>query len=314
MVNVYIVHSGKDYEYVKNKVEPYLTGKINESGHVINGENNANILTLKSGIPSRWKKQALKQIKMAKMVIVLIGADSCNKTETMGWKVHKAFKLNKQIFVLNPQKYTIPDFLSQLDQFSKQKRLIAEQRTIKEIKERIDNFAHGYYRIFSQFYEEMQEEERISYKSALLDQYKMFQKSSEDLVSRRQSVNSFYISVSSTMVALMGLAMGVIQSNMKIYIMLFMCAVAIILGISWLNILDSYGTLNSAKMKVINLIEEQLPMVLYDAEWRVMSDKLNSKRYVSFTESEKRIPKIFMAIHTSIIAVILIYSLSNLFF
>ena len=314
MVNVYIVHSGKDYEYVKNKIEPYLTGKIDESGHAINGENNANILTLKSGIPSRWKKQAIKQIKMAQMVIVLIGADSLSKTETMGWEVHKAFKLNKQIFVLNPQKYAIPDFLSQLDQFSKQKRLIAEQQTIKEIKERIDNFAHGYYRIFSQFYEKMQEEERISYKSALLDQYKMFQKSSEDLVSRRQSVNSFYISVSSTMVALMGLVMGIIQSDMKIYIMLFMCAIAIILDMSWLNILDSYGTLNSAKMKVINLIEEQLPMVLYEAEWRIMSDKLNSRRYVSFTESEKRIPKIFMVIHTSIIALTSIYSLLKLFF
>ena len=309
MVNVYIVHSGKDYEYVKNKIEPYLTGKIDENGHAINGENNANILTLKSGIPSRWKKQALKQIKMAQIVIVLIGADSFYKTETMGWEVYKAFKLNKQIFVLNPQKYTIPDFLSQLDQFSQEKRLIAEQQTIKEVKERIDNFAHGYYRIFSRFYEEMQEEERTSYKSALLDQYKMFQKSSEDLVSRRQSVNSFYISVSSTMVALMGLTMGVIQSQTKIYIMLFMCVVAIILDISWLNILDSYGTLNSAKMKVINLIEEQLPMVLYEAEWRVMSDKLNSKRYVSFTESEKRIPKIFMIIHTSIIVIILVHVL-----
>ena len=80
-----------------------------------------------------------------------------------------------------------------------------------------------------------------------------------------------------------------------------MCAAGIILDISWINILEAYGTLNSAKLKVINLLEEQLPIALYDAEWRIMSDKLNNKKYVSFTDSEKRIPKLFMAIYCLII-------------
>ena len=68
------------------------------------------------------------------------------------------------------------------------------------------------------------------------------------------------------------------------------------------NILDAYGTLNAAKMKVLNLLEEQLPIALYDTEWRIMSDKLNNKKYVSFTDSEKRIPKLFMAIYFLIMA------------
>lgn len=45
------------------------------------------------------------------------------------------------------------------------------------------------------------------------------------------------------------------------------------------------------------MLEERLPARLYENEWAVMSDKLNNKKYVSFTDSEKRIPKLFLAIY-----------------
>ena len=83
--------------------------------------------------------------------------------------------------------------------------------------------------------------------------------------------------------------------------------------ISWIGILDAYGTLNAAKMKVIHLIEEQLPVALYDVEWRVMSDKLNNKKYVSFTNREKRIPRIFACVYVCIILIIGIYLLTTWF-
>ena len=54
-------------------------------------------------------------------------------------------------------------------------------------------------------------------------------------------------------------------------------------------------------MKVISLMEKQLPINVYDVEWKVMSDKLNKKKYMSFTESEKRIPIIFIFIYLLII-------------
>ena len=103
------------------------------------------------------------------------------------------------------------------------------------------------------------------------------------------------------MVALMGVILGLVEAPTKLYVVFFMCIVGIILDISWLNILEAYGTLNASKMKVIRLMEEQLPITLYDAEWRVMSDKLNNKKYVSFTDSEKRIPRIFSLVYGVII-------------
>ncbi len=311
MVDVFIIHSGKDYDYVKTKIEPYLRGEIDEKGEPGKGDGNANILTMRSGVKYDWKKEAVKQIKMAQVVIIVLGEDThdSSKAETMGWEAKQALKFNKQLMIVNRGEYKIPDYLYVTDRFTKQRRPVAKQYSLDSVKERIDNYSKGYYNIFSNKYETMQLEEKKKHNGELLDQYKMFQKSSEDLVARRQSVNSFYISVNSAMVALVGVVMGLVEMPAKVYVMVFMCIVGIILDISWINILESYGMLNSAKMKVIGLIEEQLPVLLYDAEWRVMSDKLNNKKYVSFTDSEKRIPKIFAFIYLTVITMAAVYGL-----
>ena len=316
MVNIFIVHSGKDYDYVKETVEPSLLGideDLDENSVMIG---NANILTMKSGTNYNWKKEARKVLKIAQVVLVVVGEDSCDpsKKKTMGWEILRANKYHKQIMILNPKNLKLPDFLYTTDHFTGQRRLVADQMTLEQIKERIDNYANGYYDIFSKKYSRMDDEEKGAHKNEILDQYKMFQKSSEDLVARRQSVNSFYISVNSALVALVGVVMGVVEMPAKLYVIAFMCITGIILDISWVNILDSYGTLNAAKMKVIRLLEEQLPIELYDAEWRIMSDKLNNKKYVSFTNSEKRIPRIFSIVYIVIIIAIIIFLLLNYVF
>jgi len=313
MVDIFIVHSGTDYDRVQTFIAPYLEGKIDLKGEQKkpNGDGNANILTLKSGKESDWKKDTLKIIKMAQMVLVVIGEDSADekKKKTMGWEVQQALKYNKQLMVINLGDYALPEYLNVVDRFTKQKRPVAEPKSLQEVKMRIDNYAKGYYNIFSDKYETMQLDERKTHSGELLDQYKLFQKTSEDLVARRQTVNSFYISVNGAMVTLVGVVMGIVEMPAKIYVLVFMCIVGIILDMSWISILESYGMLNSAKMKVIRLLEEQLPVLLYDSEWKVMSDKLNNKKYISFTDSEKRIPKIFAFIYFTVLFISLIYGL-----
>ena len=142
----------------------------------------------------------------------------------------------------------------------------------------------------------------------------MFQKTSEDLVARRQNVNSFYLTVNSALTALVGIVLGVVGGSTKLIVVAFMCVAGMILDVSWINILGAYGTLNAAKLKVIRILEEQLPVTLYDAEWMIMSDKLNNKKYVSFTDSEKRIPKLFMALYVLILAGISVFSICNFVF
>ena len=285
MINVFMIHSGKDYEMVKDVIEPYLRGTDGEDPGAYA---NCNILTLESGVESSWKKDAMNKIKMSHAVIFIIGEDAAkpSKKETMGWEFERAVKYNKLIMLYNPGNYEIPDYLMITDRFTKQKRLVAPVMTLEEIKQRIDDYVNGYYPIFSSGYEDLPSENRSQRKGELVDQYKMFQKTSEDLV-----------------------AFGVFDDSVKLIVAAFMCVAGVILDISWINILEAYGTLNAAKMKVIKLLEEQLPVMLYDAEWRIMSDKLNNKKYVSFTDSEKRIPKLFLCLYALILVGIIVFTI-----
>ncbi len=79
-------------------------------------------------------------------------------------------------------------------------------------------------------------------------------------------------------------------SSIFFFLGVFLCT-------AWMNILTSYGDLNSSKMKIISQIEKRLPANLYDAEWEALSDKLKRKKYVSFTQSEKSTPKLFIVLY-----------------
>lgn len=305
MVDVFVIHSGKDYTYVKENVEPYLCGKKDAAGNPIQEICHANILTLESGVKNNWKKDAVKKIKYAQMVLVIIGEDASQpcKSDTMGWEVREALRFNKHIVLHNIMDYPLPGYLYMMDRFTKQRVPVADLMPLSAIKERIDNYAKGYYPIFSSHYAGLEQSEQSKHAGELLAQYEMFQRSSEDLVARRQSVNSFYISANSAIVSLQGAVIGLVDDPAKFYVVLFMCLTGIILDISWISLLDAYGTLNGAKMKIISLIENELPVKLYDTEWMVMSDKLNNKKYRSFTDSEKRIPKIFILVFSIVILV-----------
>ena len=268
-------------------------------------------MSLKSGVRSSWKSEAKKKIKAAQLIIVVLGKDTndSQKEKTMGWEVEKAVRYNKQIVIYNTGKYALPKFMYRKNQFTSLDQPIAKQMSLEEIKKRIDDYENGYYDIFSSDYSQLPPDQKPVHDHELIEQYKMFQKSSEDLVSRRQSVNSFYITVNSAIVALTGVVMGLIEMPVKLLVALFMCLSGSILAISWMKILEAYGTLNAAKMKVICLIEKKLPVALYDVEWQVMSDKLNNKKYVSFTKREKRIPVIFLILYAIVIAFVLVFLL-----
>ncbi len=311
MVDVFIIHSGKDYKFVKENLEPFLMGEKDIYGNSLNSVGYSNILTLQSGENKNWKQDALSKIKKAQAVIVVVGEDACeaSKNKTMGWEVRQAVKYNKLIMIYNLDKYSLPNFLKYKDRFTGQNVMIAQQLTLDKIKTRIDDYAKGHYDIFSSKYKKLDEDERLQLKPEILEQYIMYQQTSEELIARRQNVNSFYLTVNSALVTLVGLILSVVDFPANMIVILFMSVIGIILDISWVNLLDAYGILNSAKMKVINLLEEQLPIILYDVEWQIMSDKLNNKKYVSFTDSEKRIPKIFTVIYITIIVLVIMFLL-----
>lgn len=281
-MNVFVIHSGKDRPEIEKKLS-----SIKQKCHSFNP------LALKNG-NAFWKIDARKKIKKAQMVIFFVG-ESSHTSKNIDWELCTAIKFQKPIYIIRlNDDFKINTVLEIEDSFSEQTTLYGKLLDFDDISDLIKKYESGDYKVFNQ--EINSENEKI-----LLEQYKVFLQTSEDLVTRRQSVNNFYISINSALIGAFGIlwtsdVLPVYKFVMGVLISL----VGVILCASWIKLLVSYGNLNSSKMKIISYIEKQLPASLYDAEWAALSDKLNKRKYISFTNSEKRVPVLFIVLYICI--------------
>ena len=293
-MNIFIVHSGCDKDAVE-KVKADLQEK----------ESRAKVLVIGNG-EKLWKRAAKSLIKQAQMVLFVVGERS-HLSKNIDWELKRALKHNKFIMCYKLDKsYKVNKCLTGKDIFSNNKEtlLAYEADSVDQIAEKVRKYENSEYDVFNGDINEMK-------RSELLEQYKIFLATSESLVSRRQTVNSFYLSANTALITIMG-GLAAVFDNIGERAVLFVLTgvVGIVLSVSWSRILSAYGTLNGSKMKVISIIEKNLPASLYDAEWMVMSDKLNSKKYISFTDSEKRTPKAFVIFYIILIIAAIIVEIS----
>lgn len=81
---------------------------------------------------------------------------------------------------------------------------------------------------------------------------------------RRVIANSFFASINTGLIALLG------SKNFPWYVAL----AGVVLSLVWWALLKSYRDLNSAKFKVINAMEERLPVQIFTDEWaKLKGDK-----------------------------------------
>ena len=327
-MKVFIIHSGID----KPVAELYKT--------LISKETESEVLVLNNGGPL-WKRDASKLIKQANIALFLVGSSS-HKSPNIGWEIKRCIKFNKPVYFLNlksvhealdgnyennednlkkllsvisnkEDKYEDHPSLKEMNKFTKEfqfRFLVKEINNISELITRITRYNNNEYDLFNVSVEQMNEDE-------LIEQYKIYLGTSESLINRRQNVSSFYISVNAAIISILTLVSPFITNIVSNAIAIIVVSLfGIILDIAWMRILDSYAILNSSKLKVIEMIEKRLPASIYDIEWAVMSNKLNNRRYISFTDSEKRIPKVFCAIYIIAILVfvtLLVLKLANVF-
>ncbi len=123
---------------------------------------------------------------------------------------------------------------------------------------------------------------------------------------RRQSANSFFLTINSAIIAILGYVqfgvylgakLGGEQSQTNdfywIISVLGMCVI-------WYGLVRSYSQLNTAKFKVIHHIEQQLPLAPYDAEWEAVGREKVPHLYKPFTHIEVKIPWIFFALNFAV--------------
>lgn len=128
----------------------------------------------------------------------------------------------------------------------------------------------------------------------LLEIYKLLVEMADRVSQRRQAANSFYLSVNAGIVGatayLATLKPGWLSGSVISVAGLLVCVV-------WSWNITSYKTLNSAKWRVINDLEESLPARPFHSEWARLAPRGDGKRHTPFHQVERLVPIIFGAVH-----------------
>ncbi len=141
------------------------------------------------------------------------------------------------------------------------------------------------------------------YRDHLLEMYKTYLEMADRISQRRQSANSFYLSLNTAIIGLIGYVQLGRPMEHSFY---WLVAIAgAIISYLWYRQIRSYKDMNSGKFKVVHELETYLPVCPYDAEWTALGEGKNPDLYLPFTVVELRVPFVFMAIHLSVIVVAL---------
>jgi len=135
----------------------------------------------------------------------------------------------------------------------------------------------------------------------LLEQYKIFVESVNNISSKRDSANYFYLTINSTLFTIISYL-----SSLEINIVMsaLLPIIGILISFSWIKIINSYKNLSEGKFKVIHELENYLPASLFKYEWHIL---INKVKYHPITNTEKTIPKIFILFYILLFIFIIIY-------
>ena len=143
-----------------------------------------------------------------------------------------------------------------------------------------------------------------SFKSDLLEQYKLYVQSAENVSSRRVQSSRYLLTLNAALVALYGFqSAGFGQS----YWALVVPVIGIPVSLLWYLIIKSHADLNRVKFEVIHEFERHLPAAMYKYEWRLAEDG-RGKSYRAVTAIEKWIPVLFATLHV-VLAIVIVLSL-----
>ena len=143
-----------------------------------------------------------------------------------------------------------------------------------------------------------------SFKADLLEQYKLYAQSAENVSARRVQSSRYLLTLNVALVALYGFqSAGFGQS----YWALVVPVVGILVSLLWYLIIKSHADLNRVKFDVIHDLELHLPAAMFRHEWRLAQDG-KGKSYRAVTAIEKWIPLLFAVLHM-VLGIFLVLSL-----
>lgn len=314
-MKVLIIYASESKDYVE-KLRNKIAEKYGKNSILRMNSRERENKKRKSILIHAWHKDARKMMKKADIIVYAVSPKSA-LNKNVDWEVKKAMDYGKYLVCLSAsQDIDIKDkqFLNRrlfiFDRYEKEEKCYAD---LLESEEKLFSIISDYNndRYIKLFNDGLDLEENKEY---LLEQYKVFSDTAEALVTRRQNMNSFYISANTALITVGATVFALSDEKniiSKLLIVLALSIPGIMLNVSWRRTLVSYFINNRGKMKILSLLEKQLPASLYDAEWKAMKNKYSKEKYVSFTDSEKKLPLIFAIFYLAIdiIAVIVLLTL-----
>lgn len=140
------------------------------------------------------------------------------------------------------------------------------------------------------------------YENHCLKQYEMYVGLTEKTTERRLKCNSYFISLNSFLVSLIGIInFSGVFLNIQIIWLILTIIFGVVLNMTWISLLDSYRTLNDARFHIIHLIEERLPISPFHQEWEYVENEQEDK-YSLLSQKEKNIPWMFIFLYLFLVA------------
>jgi len=143
-----------------------------------------------------------------------------------------------------------------------------------------------------------------NYRAHYFEQYKLYVEMADRVSSRRMLANTFFLTINTMLVT----ALTALVSKLEVSLtwLLPSLIAELTLCFAWLRMVKSYGQLNTGKFAVINELEKHLPIKPYAAEWVILGEGEDPKKYRPLTHVENWIPKIFAVIYV-MLAIILMF-------
>ena len=141
-----------------------------------------------------------------------------------------------------------------------------------------------------------------SFSTVLLEQYKLYVQSAENVSVRRVASNRYLLAINAALVALYGLQSAGLGQN---YWALLIPAMGIPVCLLWYLIIKSHADLNRIKFDVIHELEEHLPAAMYKYEW-YMAHEGRGKTYRAVTTIERWVPVLFALLHVGLTIMVIL--------
>ena len=147
-----------------------------------------------------------------------------------------------------------------------------------------------------------------SFKMHLLEQYKLYVQSVDNVSARRVSSNRYLLTVNAALIASYGFQ-SVISS--QLFLVIPVAVAGIVISVLSFIIIKSHHDLNDTKFRVINEFEQHLPAAPYDYEWAILKER-RGKPYRPISEIEWWIPIVFAVLHVIALMFVIAFMLIGL--